>query len=70
VHNLFDSSNIAVASTGHGHEPQQTQATALAKRAPLHSYGDGKLASEGVEIGMVLGSADAHGWMSVGHYFL
>ena len=26
--------------------------------------------SEGVVVGMVLGSADAHGWTSVGRYFL
>ena len=26
--------------------------------------------SEGVVVGMVLDSADAHGWMSVGRYFV
>ena len=40
------------------------------KRVVLHSSGDGKQASEGVVVGMVSGSADAHGWMSVGCYFL
>ena len=36
-------------------------------------HGDGKRASEGVVVGvvcMVSGSADAHGWASVGHYFM
>ena len=40
------------------------------KRVVLHSSCDGKQVSEGVVVGMVLGSADAHGWMSVGRYFL
>ena len=40
------------------------------KRVALHSYGDGKQANEGVVVGMVSGSANAHGWTSVGHYFL
>ena len=40
------------------------------KRVVLHSSGDGKQASEGVVVGRVSGSADAHGWMSVGWYFL
>ena len=33
---FFDSSDIAVASTEHGHEPQRTGATALAKRGWCH----------------------------------
>ncbi len=37
-------------------------------------HGDGKQVSEGmvvgVVVGMVSGSADAHGWTSVGCYFL
>ena len=40
------------------------------KRVVLQSSGDGKQASEGVVVGMVSGSADAHGWISVGRYFL
>jgi hypothetical protein len=36
----------------------------------LHFCGDGKRVSEGVVVGMVSGSADAHGWTSVGRYFL
>ena len=40
------------------------------KRVVLHSSGGGKQASEGVVDGMVSGLADAHGWMSVGCYFL
>ena len=39
------------------------------KRVVPHSYGDGKQASEGVVVGMVLGLANAHGWTSVGWYF-
>ena len=43
------------------------------KRVALHAYGDGEQASEGVVVdvvvGMVSGSANAHGWMSVRHYF-
>ncbi len=39
------------------------------KRVVLHSSSDGKQASEGVVVGRVSGLADAHGWMSVGHYF-
>ena len=40
------------------------------KRVVLHSSGDGKQASEGVVVGMVSGLAEAHGWMSVGRFFL
>ena len=40
------------------------------KRVVLHSSGDGKQASEGVVVGMVSGSTNAHGWMSVGCYFV
>jgi hypothetical protein len=36
----------------------------------LHSYSDGKQASEGVVVGMVSGLADAQGWTSVGRHFL
>ena len=40
------------------------------KRVAPHFYGDGEQASEGGVVGMVLGLADAHGWMSVGCYFV
>ena len=40
------------------------------KRVVPHSYRDGKQASEGVVVGMMSGLADAHGWTSVGCYFL
>ncbi len=33
------------------------------KRVVLHFSGDGEQVSEGVVVGMVSGSADAHGWM-------
>jgi len=36
----------------------------------LHFCGGEKQVSEGVVVGMVSGSADAHGWTSVGRYFL
>ncbi len=39
------------------------------KRVVLHSSSDGQQVSEGVVVGMVSGSANAHGWMPVGHYF-
>ena len=48
-----------------GREPQHWQEGG---GAAFHS--DGKRASEGVAVGMVSGSADAHGWMSVGRYFV
>ena len=35
-----------------------------------HFCGDEKRVSEGVVVGMVSASADAHGWTSVGRYFL
>ena len=73
---FFDSGDITLASMEHGHKPQWTGATAdgshsTGKRGVvLHFYGYGKQVSEGVVVGMVLGSANAHRWMSVGRYFV
>ncbi len=52
-----------------GREPQHWQ-----KGGGAAFHGDGKRASEGVVVGvvvgMVSGSADAHGWTSFGRYFM
>ena len=59
-----------------GEHRARTQATADGSRSTgekgmvLHFCGGEKQVSEGVVVGMVSGSADAHGWTSVGRYFL
>ena len=62
---FFDFNNITAARA----TADASHSTGKKRVAP-HSYGDGKRASEGVVVGMVSGSADARGWMSVGRYFL